>query len=69
MTKSGTPERARSSAFGEAKNQSNWERPEILPSPQRPYRYGDSNPGFRTENCLQQAVCGRFMPAESKEFG
>ena len=24
-----------------------------------PYRYGDSNPGFRTENCLWQAICGR----------
>jgi len=29
-----------------------WERRVILLSPLRPYRYGDSNPGFRTENWL-----------------
>jgi hypothetical protein len=32
------------------------------------YRYGDSNPGFRTENCLCEAVCGRFVPVASKEI-
>jgi hypothetical protein len=34
----------------------------------RSYRYGDSNPGFRTENCLCEAVCGRFVPVASKEI-
>jgi hypothetical protein len=33
------------------------------------YRYRDSNPGFRTENWLWKAVCGRFVPEKSKEFG
>jgi hypothetical protein len=33
-----------------------------------PYRYGDSNPGFRTENWLWEAVCGRLVPAEPEEF-
>jgi hypothetical protein len=23
------------------------------------YRYGDSNPGFRTENCPCEAICRR----------
>lgn len=32
------------------------------------YRYGDSNPGFRTENCLCEAICGRFVPVVSKEI-
>src|SRR5215218_1738905 len=32
------------------------------------YRYGDSNPGFRTENCLCEAICGRFVPVASKEI-
>ena len=32
------------------------------------YRYGDSNPGFRTENCLCEAVWGRFVPVASKEI-
>jgi len=32
------------------------------------YRYGDSNPGFRTENWLWEAVCGRSRSTQSKEF-
>jgi hypothetical protein len=39
-----------SSAFGEARNLSDLGEAEIQLSPLRPYRYGDSNPGFRTEN-------------------
>jgi hypothetical protein len=32
------------------------------------YRYRDSNPGFRTENCLFEAIWGRSVLSQSKEF-
>jgi hypothetical protein len=32
------------------------------------YRYGDSNPGFRTENCLCETICGGSVPVAPKEI-
>jgi hypothetical protein len=41
-------------------NQLGWGCPkEANAAKEEPYRYGDSNPGFRTENCLCEAICGR----------
>ena len=39
-----------SSAFGETRDLAEAETLVTLLSPIRAYRYGDSNPGFRTEN-------------------
>jgi hypothetical protein len=32
------------------------------------YRYGDSNPGFRTENCLREADCSQWRATASRWF-